>query len=465
MVQLNRSMMERYEIADRRPQTLRAAIFGADRLMLGAAARLLDAANGSCGDAGALCVTRAAEALRAQDCMFTLLVRGDLETGGHSCEERVVQSILQAVNPETEFEAFLEKAALPELEMIFLPAQCDAVKLALAARFLYARFSAKLAAPMVILTGEDPGNADDMRAAMTAISASWKDASGFSAWLQAAVFRLLLAESLCGPLKESEAAKARHDMNYRDDFIAWAEPRLKCTPDGDMPACIASACDGGDFAEACAKKARVFDAVVFLCAAAGYLSGMDSFAQVLRDERLREWVGRAFFDEILPALPYSRDEIAPEVISAFGRLENSMNDMPLLEIGGGLLRSFPHSLLPAIRSWADREFEAPPRLSLALAAAIMIYAGARENEQGAYEILRGDQRTLLRDDPEILEAFSCLAHDMPAESLAYAVLADRAVWGADLREIDGLEMRVCFDISSIQRIGFRETLRIQCENA
>ena len=53
---------------------------------------------------------------------------------------------------------------------------------------------------------------------------------------------------------------------------------------------------------------------------------------------------------------------------------------------------------------------------------------------------------------------------MPAESLAYAALADRAIWGADLREIDGLELRVTFNLSSIQRIGFRETLRIQEEN-
>ena len=86
-------------------------------------------------------------------------------------------------------------------------------------------------------------------------------------------------------------------------------------------------------------------------------------------------------------------------------------------------------------------------------------------DRGVYEIQRGDASCPVHDDPEILEAFSRMAHDMPAESLAYAVLADRALWGMDLREIDGLEMRVCFDISSIQRIGLRETMRLQDENA
>ena len=140
MIQLNRSMMERYEIKNRRPDTLRAVLFGADGMMLGVAARLLDKANESGADTGALCITRAAEALNAQDGMFTMLVRGDKEDGGHIREERVVQSILRALNPETGFEDMLEAARLPEMEMIFISAACDEVEKALAARFLYARW-------------------------------------------------------------------------------------------------------------------------------------------------------------------------------------------------------------------------------------------------------------------------------------------------------------------------------------
>jgi hypothetical protein len=93
----------------------------------------------------------------------------------------------------------------------------------------------------------------------------------------------------------------------------------------------------------------------------------------------------------------------------------------------------------------------------------MLYAGARENEAGVYEVARGEKNAAIHDDPESLEAFSRLAHDMPAESLAYAALADWNIWGMDLREVDGLEMRVAFDLSSIQRIGLRETMRLQGE--
>ena len=462
MVQLNRSMMERYEIADRRPQTLRAAIFGADQMMLGGAARLLDRANEQGADAGAVCFTQAADALNAQDGMFTLLVRGDNADGSHTSEERVVQSILTAVNPETEFDAMLAYAEKPELEVIFLPANGD-VELGIAARFLYARWQKQLAAPMVLWLGEHmrPGCGAELRERMAALGVNWEPK--FARWIQKISSADVLVETLSGALNEVEAAKARHDMNYQDDFIGWAEPQLKCTPEGHIPNWLESVCETGDFAAACHRKARVFDAVVFLCVSLGYLSGKDSFADVLKDEKLRDWIGHAFFDEIMPELPWSQEEAAPWVISAFNRLENSMNDMPLLEVGRGLMRNFPHTLLPAIRAYADREFEAPRRLSMALAAAVMLYAGARKNDAGNYEVARAEKTAVIHDDPEILDSFALLAHDMPAESLAYAALADWAIWKADLREVDGLEMRVAFDLSSIQRIGLRETMRLQAE--
>ena len=460
MVQLNRSMMERYEIAGHRPESTGAVIFGAGQIMLGAVARLLDKAG-----VGALCVTPAARALNEQDGMFTLLVRGE-EDGKDVRREEVVQSILRALDPEEEFTALVDFAGDAALEYVFLGMHADPLELALAARFLYARFQTGQAMPLVIAAGSHPlqAGAVEMRAAMLRLCCGWGDLSAFEAWLRAENFRCLLCDGLSGRLSEAECAKARHDMNYRDDFIAWAEPLLRCTLQGPAPEALMPALSGQDYDEACLKKARVFDAVTFLCASAGYLSGMDSFAQVLRDEKLRAWIGSAFFEEILPALPFDRDAIAPDVISAFTRLENSSNDVPLMETAG-LMGNLPQTVLPAIRAWSQREFEAPPRLSLALSAAIMIYAGARENGQGRYEIQRGDKAHLLRDDREILAAFSRLSHDMPAESLAYAALADRDIWGADLREIDGLEMRVAFNLSSIQRIGFRETLRIQSEQA
>ena len=66
-------------------------------------------------------------------------------------------------------------------------------------------------------------------------------------------------------------------------------------------------------------------------------------------------------------------------------------------------------------------------------------------------MLRGSRAYALDDAPEALTVFATLSHDMPPETLAYAALADRELWGCDLREIDGLEARVALDIAAIQR--------------
>ena len=119
MVRLDRSMMERYEIVDRRPTMLRALLFGLDPLMLCGAARLLDRANEMGGNLGAVCISGSDEAgeLRTQDGMFTVLIRGEGVDGSPIREERVVQSILEVISPE-EGKRF---AVLPEIDLFLLP--------------------------------------------------------------------------------------------------------------------------------------------------------------------------------------------------------------------------------------------------------------------------------------------------------------------------------------------------------
>ena len=372
MIQLNRSMMERYEIPDHRPERIRALIFGADRLMLGGAARLLDTAG-----MGAACITRDAEMLRAQDGMFTLIVRGEDSEGKKIDEERVVQSILRAVNPETEFDNFLALAQ-EKIEFIVCHEAADDVEIALLARFL---FECKNRLPVVLCLSEHPrAEAGAFREAVVLVAKGWGDCG----WIDALDVRALLCDCLSAPLTDSERARAREKMNYRDEFIAWAEPYAAFAVENGAPEALQAACTP-DFAKAVELKARVFDAAVFLCAAAGYLCGLDSFAQVLKDEQLRAWIGRAFYDELMPRLGEGRENA---IISTFERLENPLNHMPLLIVGRDLLGNFGRTILPAVRSYADENFEAPPHLSLALSAAIMLYAGVRRNDAGVYAVAR-----------------------------------------------------------------------------
>lgn len=460
MVQLNRSMMERYEIPNRIPTGEVCALFGADRLMLGCAAGLIDRLNENGANIGCLCVTPAAETLNAQNGMFTLLVRGESIDGKRIQEERVVQSIVRALHPEKDLDQLRLAAGCEALNAYVCHQNASDEEIAVLALMLYERFCANCSAPQIFLLAELPveGCAERLKAAIGLVARQWSD--DFAQWFDEIPFTRVLCESLNGPLSETEKAAAWKKMNYRDELIAWAEPYMGFAADENAPEALKKHFTGEKYAVACEKKKRIFDTAAFICAAIGYISGMDSFAQVMKDENMRALIAHAFFDEIMPVLPWTKDEIAPYVISCFERLENPMNEMPLLEIAHDMLKNFPETLGKSIDAYANENFEAPRYLSFAFAAAIMLYAGARRDADGKYRVARENGSAVLYDDEEILEAFSRFSHDMPSQTLAYAALADRSCWDRDLREIDGLEMRISNDLSAIQRIGVRESIRL-----
>lgn len=448
MQHLNRGMMRRYEIPDRLPKTVAAAQFGLDEALLGVVDRLIDAAGLGLGIA---CVpapdSPQAALLREQDGLYTTFVRGYRgETPVN--EEIVVQSIIRVAAPEA-------LAAEPGLEMGIIHAEADGFPAALAqaARLLTERRRLGLGGLTFLCVGETADAAGRVRAGLIEADGS------LAPWLDAAcAFYPALADGLAFRAEAREAAKLCADMNYADGMIHIAEPyaALTVAAPADFRARwpldrAAGVRFADDLAPALARKHRLFDAGLFALAAPGWLLGCDTLSDAMKHERLRAFVGRAYLDELLPGLP--REEAAPAVIQAFERFENPLNRNLILAAAKPLLRRFRLGALPVIRQKAAEDFEPPRRLAFALAATIMLYAGARLNaETGKYEVLRGGDAFALEDDADALAVFSTLSHDMPPETLAYAVLADRALWGGDdLRDIDGLEARVALDIAAIQR--------------
>lgn len=442
MQRLCTGMMERYEIENRRPSAVNAVQFGMGEALLATVDRRIDDYNAK-SDAGnrigIACVqageTGHAQRLAAQDGMYTLLVRGYADEEAVT-REQVVQCILQAVDPEAEPDALGTLAAAPDI-VLALVDDTPAAQ-ALASRFLALRQAAGRAAVPLFYLGEPVGD--------------WGDGA-FP----------MLADSLAFRAEADEAARQCAEMNYLDEMLHIAEPhaRLTLVAPEELPrrfpldrAPDVHFVDSTEMVSARRLQAQVFDAGLFLMAAAGWLNGCDTLRDCMTHERLRRFVGEAFTGELLPALSdVDRQALERCVIESFARYENPLNRNRILRCAEGLLGRFARGPLAALRRLSETNFEPPRRLSFALAATVMLYAGARRNpETGCYEVARGKELQVLRDDPEKLAVFAALSHDMPPESLAYAALADRELWdGLDLRDIDGLLERVTLDLAAMQR--------------
>ena len=428
MQRLNPGMMVRYEIEDRRPGRINVVEFGMGEAMLGVVNRLLDGTG-----VGVVCVeageTGYAERLRAQAGLYTVVIRG-YEGESPVYREQVTQCVADA-RAAADLEALAADAGL-EFGIVDDTPEARA----LAGRFTVLRRGLGLKdVPLLCLGGSVEG----------------------------ATCCPALAEGLAFRSEADEAAKLCRDMNYLDGMLHLAEPFARLTlavPEEFRIRFPLDRVEGVSFADASAFEAALrfkralFDGGIFLMSAAGWLNGCDTLCDCMRHERLRRFVGEGFTEELMPALEdMDRRAVESAVIECFARYENPLNRNRLLRAAGGLIARFIEGPCRALRALAERDFEPPRRLSFALAAVIMLYAGARLNpESGQYEVVRGKTAESLHDDPERLKIFSTLSHDMPPESLAYAALADRELWGGlDLREIDGLEARVALDIAAMQR--------------
>lgn len=442
MQRLNAGMMARYEIADRRPVRVNAVQFGMSEALLGTVDRLIDDYNAA-SEPDARIGFAAVEAggtgfagrLSEQDGMYTILIRGYVREEPVK-REQVVQCILRAVDPDADPNALRTLALDPGILTGFVDDAPGAR--ALAARFLELRRGAGLPDPVLFRLGNADSDPD-------------------------AAQHPTLADSLAFRAEPDEAARQCAEMNYLDEMLHIAEPhaRLTLVAPEELPrrfpldrAPDVHFVDSTEMVSARRLQAQVFDAGLFLMAAAGWLNGCDTLRDCMTHERLRRFVGEAFTGELLPALSdVDRQALERCVIESFARYENPLNRNRILRCAEGLLGRFARGPLAALRRLSETNFEPPRRLSFALAATVMLYAGARRNpETGCYEVARGKELQVLRDDPEKLAVFAALSHDMPPESLAYAALADRELWdGLDLRDIDGLLERVTLDLAAMQR--------------
>lgn len=418
---LNPGMMARYEIEDRRPAQVNAVQFGMGEALLGAVDRLIDDAR---LDIGIACVETDgaghAGRLNAQEGLYTVIVRGYVNDEAVR-REQVVQCLRSACGPEG-LEALAQN---PDIAFGIVDDTTEAR--AMAARFIELRKRAGLDAIPMLRLGENA-----------------------------------LIDSLAFRSEPDEAARECAAMNYLDSMLYLAEPYARltlCVPGDFRERCPLDRADGvrfvneAEFETALRLKRQVFDSGLFLMAAAGWLNGCDTLYDCMAHERLRRFVGEGFTREIMPALSdVDRRTVEAYVIENFARYENPLNRNRILRAADHLIGRFAGGPAALMARLAGEDFEPPRRLSFALAATIMLYAGARKNpETGRYEVARGKQAEAVHDDEAVLEAFSTLAHDMPPESLAYAALADRELWHADLRQIDGLEARVALDIAAMQR--------------
>ena len=449
MKTLSEAIMDDYEIERRRPESITGVQFGMDGALMGFVDRLLDDAG--TGIACVDCGDGLAEKLGAQDGLYTVFVRGEVK-GEAVTREQVVQCVLRALDPEADDEALMALARDAGVRFLLtyidpvgeFPAR-ETLRFAVMARFLAERWRAGLTPPKLVVAGESAAIGEEALRRLRRFGAEWHAGAAFDAWLGGMEMLPSLVDSLSFRADPAEAARLCTRMNYQDAMIHLAEPYGLWAVEGDPDGLPAVKTDSLE--KPLALKRRLFDAGLFVMGSVGPLRGDRTLSDCMKDEPLRDLLGHAVMDEILPYAPFAREEAAPYLIECFARYENTMNENRLSDACRGLIHLARHAILPAIDACAARDGAPPRRLTTALSAMILLLSDTRMGPEGADTVVEG--RTYpVRESPETIAALSGLSSDMDAESLAYAVLSDSTLWnGRDLRRTEGLLDMVVADLA------------------
>lgn len=423
-----------------------------------------------------------ADLLNEQDGLYTLVTRG-LVDGEPYSDARVVGSLSRAVPSSRAWDAALECARSPDLELIFSnttevgitldpddrpdldPPRSFPGKLT---AFLHARASAydyaPERAPVVIPCELIEDNGDRLRSIVLELARRWDLEPAFVAWVgESVVFCNTLVDRIVpGAPPDDEGARLAAQLGYRDAVLTTCEPyRLFAIEgDADLRARLGFAdADEGvlvtqDIRPYRERKIRILNGGHTSMVPLALLAGLDTVAMAVADPAVGVFVRRAMLDEIAPLL--GQEDASEYALQVLDRFANPFIDHALIDITLQCTTKVGVRVVPSILRHADTHGDAPPCLTLGFAAWLLWLRGdiqARRRAAG------------LRVPPDdegaaVTERWSAVDPAEPGALARFvtAVCADTGLWDTDLTRVPGFADTVTAHVHHALRGGVRSAL-------
>lgn len=424
-----------------------------------------------------------AETLQAQNGLYTLVLRG--KEGGKAVRDvRVITAVSRAINPYTDYEAFLRCAHNPDLRFIVsntteagivytgndryddAPQASFPGKLTRLMHERFLRFGKKTGKGFVLLPCElIDANGDALRDAVLRTARQWDLEQAFIAWVEREnVFTNTLVDRIVTGYPRDDAQELLDELGYEDAMLDVAEPFGLWVIEG--PASLAdewplhlagqNVVFTDDVTPYKLRKVRMLNGAHTSMALGAYLAGFDTVGQCMADADIRAYLTRALYQEIMPTLDLPTAELEAFAAAVFERFENPFNQHYLLSIALNSVSKFRARVLPTLREYARRTGQLPGALTFSLAALVAFYHG--EQRTDGYQGMRGGLPYPIVDDAEVV-AFFADRCARGASELVRDVLKNQTFWGEDLTLIDGLQAAVTQQLQAIRTQGARAAMR------
>lgn len=338
--------------------------------------------------------------LSSQNCEYNLYLRG-IENGETVNERTHIDVISRCVNPYTEFDAYMELAANPDMRFIISntteagieylgtekftdrPAKSYPAKLT---QLLYKRYELGLPGFILIPCELIDNNAGFLKEYVLKYAELWQLPEGFTKWLnEECDFCNSLVDRIVTGYPRDEAEELWKEIGYQDNCLDTAEIFHLWVIEGhhedELPFNKAgyNIVWTDDVKPYKKRKVRILNGGHTSMVLGAYLYGLTTVGECLKDETVSAFLKKCIFDEIVPTLGNTETDVnfGKAVLERFS---NPFIKHQLLSIALNSVSKFQVRVLPTILEYKEKYGAYPPALTFSMAALIAFYRTDNAND-------------------------------------------------------------------------------------
>ena len=485
------------EPKEKRQRPIRILQFGEGNFLRAFSDYMIDIANEKKVFDGSIVVIKPREhgsldLFRQQECRYTVAIRG-VKEGRQVVSNRLVESVVEAVDPYREYETYQKYGNLDSLRFLIsntteagivfrkedrlddCPPLSYPGKVTKLLYERYQKFAGDLKKGLILLPLElidDNGAA--LKECVQKYAHLWKLEDAFLQWVEGAcIFCSTLVDRIVTgyPKEPNDYWK---QLGYEDRLLVVTEPYalwvIEAGPEirkefpldrAGLPVIFTD--DIKPFKQ---RKVRILNGAHTSLVPVSYLAGNNLVIESMKDPLIRTFLEQIIFGEIIPTLEMPEADLKAFAHTVFDRFDNPFIEHELLSISLNSIAKWKTRCLPSFVRYVDKNQKLPKGLTFSLAALLAFYRCGYEVRDGNLIGRRGDEKYLIKDEKEVISFFESHIGAIPEshidaipESLVDEFLQERSFWGMDLTGFANLKESVLEYLCEMERIGMRSAVQ------
>lgn len=422
--------------------------------------------------------------LNTQDGLYTTIIRGLNEQGQAVKDIRVISSVNNEINIYEQFDEYLALARNPQIEIVFsntteagisfnagdkfddVPPESYPAKLTrlLHERFQYFNGAADKGWTLIPCELIDY-NGEALKELVLRYAKLWRLNAEFITWINNHnVFCSTLVDRIVTGYPRNESEQLAKELGYQDNFLDTAEYFYLFVIQGPKTLAKTLRLDQldlniiivDDIKPYKERKVAILNGAHTALVPVAYLAGLDYVGEAMEDPQISRFVEQTIFNEIVPVLSLSQEELISFAKAVINRFRNPFIQHQLLSISLNSMTKFRTRILPQLQSYREKNGTWPVNLTFSLASLITFYRGIRNNEP-----------IPLQDDEIWLNRFDTLWSQLQQEEITFHQLVHNVLqqtdhWGINLSQYTDLVDLVSEQLQYIENQGMRAAITHYC---